>query len=208
MTQPSASLTNVKAALERAEPVTLPTETVYGLAARADSAAAIAKIYALKQRPADKPLPICLIDAAQASALCHLSAKAKRLIAEHWPGPLTIIAQARAGISLAAPAIAPDGSLALRLPSAPWVDALARSGWDVPLVLTSANKSGGPNPRSADDVRGAFGADTPVMIDSGPSAGLVPSTIIDTRDAPMRVVREGALPPEALSAYALDWSAS
>ena len=208
MTSLSAPLTAVRAALERAEPVAVPTETVYGLAARADDASAIAKIYALKQRPVDKALPICLTCAAQASTLCHLSAPAKRLIAELWPGPLTIIAQARAGINLAAPAIAPDGSLALRLPSAPWVDALTRSGWNVPLVLTSANISGRPNPRSAEDVRRAFGADTPVMIDSGPSAGSVPSTIIDTRSAPMRVLREGALPPEPLSAYALEWSAS
>lgn len=208
MTSPSASLTDLKAALERAEPIAVPTETVYGLAARADDAKAIARLYALKQRPAGKALPICLTHAEQANALCHLSAQAKALISQFWPGPLTIIAQARAGINLAAPAIAPDGSLALRLPLAPWVDALARSGWDIPLVLTSANKSGEPNPRSAKDVRRAFGADTPFMIDSGPSAGSVPSTIIDTRSAPMRVLREGALAPEKLSAYALQWSAA
>lgn len=192
-------------ALQAGLPVALPTETVYGLAARADDPDAIARIFALKERPVDKILPICVTSAAMAARLVRLNSRANALIADFWPGPLTVIAKARPYNGLHISAIAPDGSIGLRLPDSPWVAALDAAGWNTPLVLTSANKSGGANPVSAQDVRSSFGAQTPPMIDTGPCAAARPSTIIDTRAQPMPVLREGALPAERLGAYALAW---
>ena len=181
----------------------LPTETVYGLAADADSAQAVAKIFAAKGRPANHPL---IVHVADASGVAHFAdqvpAFANKLMAAFWPGPLTLILPRREGVAQAA--AGGQNSIGLRCPAHPVAQRLLvalRDGeppvWG--LAAPSANQFGRVSPTTAAHVQGEFGADLAVL-DGGPCAVGIESTIVDcTRGAPV-LLRPGAITPAQLQA--------
>jgi L-threonylcarbamoyladenylate synthase len=174
----------------------LPTETVYGLAADADNQAAIAKIFAAKGRPADHPLIVHVPDAASAD---HFAAQvpdfARQLMQAFWPGPLTVILPRQPGV--AGSAAGGQDSIGLRCPAHPVAQALLQAcqGLGVwGIAAPSANQFGRVSPTTAQHVQGEFG-DSLVILDGGPCAIGIESTIIDcTRGQPV-LLRPGAITP-------------
>ena len=177
--------------------VAYPTDTVYGLGADAFNAAAVRKIYAVKGRARDLPLPLLVADLEMlrrtAAELPDLAlALAKRFL----PGPLTLIVPKAESVPDAVTAAGPN--VALRIPAHPAPRALA-AGLAGPLVGTSANRSGKRSATTASEVRRELGDAVDFIID-GECTGGVESTVLDlTRGRPI-VVREGAIPLEELEA--------
>ncbi|MDR0324912.1 MAG: threonylcarbamoyl-AMP synthase [Oscillospiraceae bacterium] len=171
-----ADLQEAGALLRRGEVVAIPTETVYGLAADASNPAAIARIYAIKGRPDNKPLPVLVSGLENAACLCHITPAAHVLTALYWPGPLTLILPAD------------SGTLAVRCPDHPAALAVLRHA-GVPLALTSANRSGEPPPSSASQITltGLGG-----IVDGGPCAVGRPSAILDLTKDPPELLRHSA----------------
>ena len=174
--------------------VAFPTETVYGLGARADDDAAVARIFAAKGRPASHPLIVHVADTAAASTFAaHLNAAAQGLMAALWPGPLTVIVPRRAGIGAAA--AAGQESIGLRVPAHPVALALLRQAarLGVPGVAApSANRYGRVSPTTAAHVQQEFGAAL-VVLDGGACEVGIESAIVDcTREQPA-LLRPGQL---------------
>lgn len=181
--------------------VALPTETVYGLAARADDDAAVAQIFATKGRPADHPLIVHVADAAAAAVFCPaLPPLAQRLIDACWPGPLSVVVPRRPGVAEAAAGHQP--TVALRCPSHPLFHAVLAEAQrlGVPgLAAPSANRFGRVSPTTAAHVRQEFG-DAVAVLDGGPCAVGIESTIVDcTRDFPV-LLRPGQVDAARLEA--------
>jgi L-threonylcarbamoyladenylate synthase len=196
-----ASIDAAAARLAAGELVAFPTETVYGLGARADDDAAVARIFAAKGRPADHPLIVHVADAAAARRFAaDPGATAAQLMAHFWPGPLTVIVPRRPGV--AAAAAGGQDSIGLRCPSHPVARALlaraAAAG--VPGVAApSANRFGRVSPTTAEHVRQEFG-DALTVLDGGPCAVGIESTIVDCTADPPALLRPGGLPRDALAA--------
>lgn len=194
-------MTPVEAArlLAQGQLVALPTETVYGLAARADDDAAVARIFQVKGRPADHPLIVHVADAQAAGAFCgELPALARKLIEVCWPGPLTVIVPRRAGVADAAAGGQP--TIGLRCPAHPAFHAVldAARALGVPgLAAPSANRFGRVSPTTADHVRQEFGAAMAVL-DGGPCAVGIESTIVDCSGAHPVLLRPGPWNANAL----------
>jgi len=123
------------------EPVAMPTETVYGLAADATNAAAVARIYAAKGRPSFNPLIVHVADLAAAQAIGHFDEAALALARAHWPGPLTLVVPLRDNAGIAALVTAGLSTIALRVPAHRAMQALLRAT-NKPLAAPSANASG------------------------------------------------------------------
>ena len=168
--------------------VALPTETVYGLAARADSEQAIAAIYRTKGRPDFNPLIVHVADMEQAERLALFDDRARRVAARFWPGPLTLVLPVRtdAAVTAGLPTIA------LRMPAHPLMRAvLERTG--LPLAAPSANRSGGVSPTTAAHVRESFGPDAPPVLDGGACERGLESTIVALRDFGWQLLRPGPI---------------
>ena len=181
--------------------VAFPTETVYGLGARADDDAAVAAIFAAKGRPADHPLIVHLARAEDALRFASsLDDHARRLMAAFWPGPLTVIVPRRDG--MAAAAAGGQASVGLRLPSHPVARALLQAAADrsvAGVAAPSANRFGRVSPTTAAHVRDEFGPSLQVL-DGGPCEVGIESTIVDcTRPWPV-LLRPGRLDRHALEA--------
>lgn len=184
---PSVDTLQAAALLAEGRLVALPTETVYGLAARADDDAAVAQIFTTKGRPADHPLIVHVADAQAAEVFCpELPALARTLIARCWPGPLTVIVPRRPGLAQAA--AGGQSTVGLRCPAHPlFHEVLAQAQrLGVPgLAAPSANRFGRVSPTTAEHVRQEFGEALPVL-DGGPCAVGIESTIIDcSRERPV-----------------------
>ena len=178
--------------------VAVPTETVYGLAARAEDGAAVAGIYAAKGRPSFNPLIVHVADMAQAETLADVPPLARQLAARFWPGPLTLVLPRRAAAPVASLVTAGLDTIALRCPAHPVMQALVRSVG--PLAAPSANASGRISPTRAGHVLASL-PDVPV-IDAGPCAAGVESTIIAVEGDGWRLLRPGALAVEDIAAVA------
>jgi tRNA threonylcarbamoyl adenosine modification protein (Sua5/YciO/YrdC/YwlC family) len=184
----SESLERAVASLNRDEVVVVPTDTVYGLAARADSPTATDRLFALKGRAPDVPLAVLVADVEQAADLLdEIPPWAAELVATHWPGPLTIVGRQAAGIDLAIGAT--DSTVGVRCPDHGFVRALARRIG--PLAVTSANRHREPTPPTARGVAAhlGIGADH-VVVDGGRCDG-EPSTVVDITGAAPVVLRAG-----------------
>lgn len=176
-----------------------PTETFYGLLARADDAAAVARVLACKGRPQDKPLPLLVADAAAARAVCAVSAPMARLMAAFWPGPLTLVLPARQSFAQACCGRdAVGATLAVRASSSPFVAALVRAV-GVPLTATSANVSGAPPARTLSEVV-LQAAEGVLAVDGGTTPGGLPSTLVRAGAAGLEVLRAGAVAPARVHA--------
>lgn len=181
--------------------VAFPTETVYGLGARADDDEAVSAIFAAKGRPADHPLIVHVVDEAAAAHFCaDLDATARHLMAQHWPGPLTLIVPRRAGIAAAAAGGQP--SIGLRCPAHPVAQALLRQAFalGVPGVAApSANRFGRISPTLASHVQQEFG-NALAVLDGGPCAVGIESTIVDCTRSPPALLRPGGIDRTRLDA--------
>ena len=167
--------------LESGGLVAVPTETVYGLAARADSAEAVARIYAAKGRPDFNPLIVHVRDAAQAAEYAEFSPMARALAEAHWPGPLTLVLPRREDAALAQAVTAGLPTVALRAPAHPAMRALlAAVGF--PLAAPSANRSGFISPTTPAHVLASLDGRIDMVLDGGPTAQGVESTIVAVRD--------------------------
>lgn len=188
-------------ALVRGELVALPTETVYGLAARADDDRAVAAIFTTKGRPADHPLIVHVADRQGALAFAtELPASAERLIAAFWPGPVTVIVRRAEGRAAAAAAGLP--TIALRCPSHPVARALMARCAQLGIsgvAAPSANRFGGVSPTQAAHVAAEFG-DTLLVLDGGECELGIESTIVDCSGRRPVLLRPGVLTRSAVEA--------
>ncbi len=180
--------------------VALPTETVYGLAARADSEAAVAEIYRAKGRPDFNPLIVHVGDLAQAGQLALLDQRAEKLAVAFWPGALTLVLPKRRDAPLAAAVSAGLPTVALRCPAHPVMRALiAATG--VPLAAPSANRSGAVSPTSAGHVASSLGQRVDLILDGGPCTAGIESTILALRDNDgWQILRPGPVTSAQISA--------
>jgi L-threonylcarbamoyladenylate synthase len=180
-------------------PVAVPTETVYGLAARADSEAAVADVFRAKGRPDFNPLIVHVASLAMARALARFDERAERLVARYWPGPLTLVLPARE--SRVVPAVTAGlPTIALRLPDYPAMRRLL-DALDLPLAAPSANRSGGISPTAPEHVAHSLGGAVAAILDGGPCLRGVESTIVALReDAGWQLLRPGPVAAEELAA--------
>ncbi len=196
-----AAIAAAVAALARGELVGLPTETVYGLAADARQPAAVRAIFAAKNRPADHPLIVHLGDVAQlAEWAVDIPPAAFTLIERFWPGPLTLVLP-RAPAVLDAVTGGQD-TVAVRCPDHPLalalLEACATAGIHG-LVAPSANRFGRLSPTEAAHVQQAFGPEVALVLDGGPCAVGIESTIVEVKGDDVRVLRPGMLSAAALA---------
>ncbi|MCC6167195.1 MAG: threonylcarbamoyl-AMP synthase [Caldilineaceae bacterium] len=186
--------------------VVAPTDTVYGVMCRYDSPAAIARLYVAKDRPPQKAIPVLIGDPAQLDALVQmpLPPAAHALIGALWPGALTLVLAAQPHL----PAVLTAGqpTVAVRMPDHAGLRALIRRSG--PLAATSANRSGGPDTRSAAEALGQLAGRVPLILaDPAPPPGAPPatqpSTIVDLAgSARPRLLRAGALDDAVRAALA------
>jgi L-threonylcarbamoyladenylate synthase len=189
--------------LANGELIAFPTETVYGLGARADDDLAVAKIFAAKGRPVDHPLIVHVVDAAAARHFAaSISPLAARLLAGFWPGPLTVIVPRASGQGAAA--AGGQNTIALRCPSHPVALALLRAAAEVGVrgvAAPSANRFGRVSPTTAAHVQAEFD-DNLWVLDGGPCSVGIESAIVDcSRDFPV-LLRPGALARAQIEAVA------
>jgi L-threonylcarbamoyladenylate synthase len=174
--------------------VAVPTETVYGLAARADSEAAVAAIYRAKGRPDFNPLIVHVGSQERAGELARLNERAERLIARFWPGPLTLVLPARSGSGIAPAVMAGLPTLALRMPDHPVMRRLLEE-LDLPLAAPSANRSGAVSPTRAEHVAQSLGMAIDGVLNGGPCMRGLESTIVALReDDSWQLLRPGPIP--------------
>ncbi|MEL6978738.1 MAG: L-threonylcarbamoyladenylate synthase [Pseudomonadota bacterium] len=178
--------------------VAFPTETVYGLGADARSDEAVARIFAAKGRPRFNPLIVHATDLAAARKIAVIEGVAARLAEAFWPGPLTLVAPRRdARISLLVSAGL--DTLALRVPAHEGARALIAAAGGA-VAAPSANPSGKLSPTRAEAVADGLGEAVDLILDGGPSAVGLESTILAVEEGAVRVLREGGAPREALEA--------
>ena len=176
--------------------VAFPTETVYGLGADAGNGEAIARLYAAKGRPAFNPLIAHVADAAAARRLTVFDDAAARLSAAFWPEPLTLVLPKRPDCGVADLALAGLDSVAVRVPAHPVAAALLKA-FNGPVVAPSANRSGHVSPTSAAHVLADLRGRIDLVIDAGPCAVGVESTIVSCLGEPT-LLRPGGLPRDAI----------
>ena len=191
-------LARAAALLRAGEPVAVPTETVYGLAARADSEAAVAAIYRAKGRPSFNPLIVHVGTLAMARRLARFDDRAELLAARFWPGPLTMVLPLRDDGGVVPAVTAGLGTVGLRMPAHPLMRRLLEEV-DLPLAAPSANRSLSVSPTTAAHVVASLGDVIPAVLDGGACAAGLESTIVALRDGGLwSLLREGPVTCEAL----------
>jgi L-threonylcarbamoyladenylate synthase len=194
----AAALDGALAALRRGDVIGLPTETVYGLAGDAADASAVARIFALKGRPADHPL---IVHVAGIEALDDwaqgVSPLARRLAEAFWPGPLTLILRRKPHVLDAV--TGGQDTVGLRCPAHPLALTLLRR-FGGGLAAPSANRFGRISPTRAAHVREEFGDGVPIVLDGGECEVGIESTIVDLSGTSPRILRPGRLGKAELEA--------
>lgn len=178
------------------EPVAVPTETVYGLAADATNAKAVARIYQAKGRPSFNPLIVHVTDLAAAQRIGEFGREASELAERHWPGPLTLVVPLRTETGIASIVSAGLPSIGLRVPAHQAMQALLRASGR-PLAAPSANMSGSISPTRAEHVLRSLGARIPLIIDGGATQQGLESTIVAVTGGPPRLLRPGPVEVDA-----------
>jgi len=172
--------------------VAFPTETVYGLGARAGDPRAVAALYAAKGRPSFNPLIAHVPDLAAAERLGAFSEDALTLARKFWPGPLTIVVKARESGAVCELARAGLDTIAIRVPSHPVARELLAKA-DFPIVAPSANRSGHVSPTTAQHVADDLAGRIDLILDGDASEGGIESTIIDFSGDKPRLLRSGGI---------------
>jgi Sua5/YciO/YrdC/YwlC family protein len=178
------------AAIARGEIVAYPTETFYGLAVDALNESALLKLRALKGRKAEKAFSLLVSGREILATLCSgISPLADRLMAQHWPGPLTLVLPARPGLPAS---IVADGCVAVRVSPNPLAQALVAAAGR-PITATSANPAGSPPPRTVSEVAAYFAPESCLILDGGNTPGGQPSTLARVRGERVEILRQGAV---------------
>jgi L-threonylcarbamoyladenylate synthase len=192
-------ISQVVSSLYRGSVVALPTDTFYGLAVDPVNLKAVDRIYELKTRARHKPLSLLIAQVAQAYEIARqLDSAFDRLAEKFWPGPLTIIV--KAGSRLPLRVTANTGNVALRVPEAAIARAVV-SALGLPITATSANLQGFSECTYANCVREQLGEKIPLIVDGGPTARSVPTTIVDLSGGgnSWMILREGAIPTHEIA---------
>lgn len=200
LTPDAAGISRAAELLRAGRLVAVPTETVYGLAARADSDAAVAAIYRAKGRPDFNPLIVHVAELEMAENLAVLDDRARELAARFWPGPLTMVLPLRENAPVAPAVTAGLPTIALRMPAHPAMrDLLAETG--LPLAAPSANRSGAVSPTEAGHVVSSLGGRIDAIVDGGPCERGLESTIVALRaDGSWQLLRPGPIEEAQISA--------
>jgi len=170
--------------------IAYPTETFYGLGAKYDLENALERLYEIKKRPIEKAMPLIIGDIEQLHLLTEeIGNAAKRLIDKFWPGPLTMLFNARSNLSKY---LVSENRIAVRMPGESFALKLVRAS-GFPITSTSANISGMPPANNAEMVIRYFKEDIDLIIDGGETRGGLPSTIIDITEEKIRLIRRGAV---------------
>ena len=178
------------------EPVAVPTETVYGLAANATNAQAVARIYEAKGRPAFNPLIVHVPDLAAAREIGVFNDEAQELAERWWPGPLTLVVPLRERAGIASIVTAGLSTIGIRVPAHPAMQALLQSA-GLPLAAPSANASGSMSPTRAEHVLKSLGGRISLIIDGGRTDRGVESTIVAATGGVLRLLRPGPIAVDA-----------
>jgi L-threonylcarbamoyladenylate synthase len=192
-----ADLDRAAALLRAGKLVAFPTETVYGLGADATSDAAVAAIFAAKERPRFNPLIVHVIDAAAARRLVRFDARAEALAARFWPGPLSLVLPRLEHCPISLLASAGLDSLALRVPGHPLPRALIRAVGR-PIAAPSANRSGRVSPTTAQHVLDELDGRIAAVLDGGSCRVGLESTVLDLTGARPLLLRPGGVTAEAI----------
>ena len=174
--------------------VAFPTDTVYGVGALVFNGKAVESIYAAKDRPIEKAIPVLIGDSADLENVgIDIPETARRLVARFWPGPLTILVPKRADLP---ESVSATSTVGVRLPDHEVARALL--GATGPMAVTSANISGGQSPVTAQEVYEQLKGRIDLILDGGKTPGGIPSTLVDCTAADLKVLREGPISLEAL----------
>ena len=174
--------------------VAFPTDTVYGVGTLAFNGKAVESIYAAKDRPIEKAIPVLIGDSEDLEKVCiNISDSARRLAARFWPGPLTILVPKRADLP---ESVSSTSTVGVRVPDHDVARALLRATG--PMAVTSANISGRQSPVTAKEVYEQLGGRVDLIIDAGKTPGGVPSTLVDCTASELTVLREGPISLEEL----------
>jgi L-threonylcarbamoyladenylate synthase len=172
--------------------VAFPTDTVYGVGALAFQSEAVARLYSVKERPADKAIPVLVAQMEDMDRVAlSIPAIAWDLAERYWPGALTLVL--RRALDVPSVVTAGGDSVAVRCPDHPVPLALINACC-TPLAATSANVSGRASPVTAHQVVDQLAGRVPLVIDGGKCPGGVPSTVIDVNASPPRLLRAGSVP--------------
>jgi L-threonylcarbamoyladenylate synthase len=169
--------------------IAFPTDTLYGVGARAADAAAVARLYQVKRRPAGQPMVWLVTDRAHVEQFAVVSPAATQLMDRYWPGPLTLV--------LPAPSPTDGSTIAVRAPDHDVARALLAALGE-PIASSSANPAGQRPPVDADEVIAALDDELDLVLDGGPCRIGQPSTILDLSGATPRILRQGAIPSSEL----------
>jgi L-threonylcarbamoyladenylate synthase len=186
-----AVLSRCKTVIDAGGVIAYPTDTFYGLGVNPRNPQAVGKVFAIKGRKADQPILLLLHDRIDVSSwVSEVTPSALQLMARFWPGPLTLVFRA-------APHVPPEltagtGTIGLRVPGNDVTRTLLGSVGHA-LTGTSANRSGRPNPRTAEEVLQELGDSIDLILDGGPAAEVRPSTVVDVTEEPPRLVRQGVV---------------
>jgi L-threonylcarbamoyladenylate synthase len=181
-------------------PVAVPTETVYGLAADATNGEAVARIYDVKGRPRFNPLIVHVSDMEMAEAIGEFDPLSRLLAGKFWPGPLTLVLPLKEGAQIHPLVRAGLDTIALRMPTGFISRLIARVGR--PLAAPSANSSGRISGTSAAAVNGDLGTRIALIVDDGPTPVGVESTIVKAEGGKLRLLRPGGLAAGEIEAVA------
>lgn len=179
----------------------IPTETVYGLAADAANGDAVARIYAAKGRPSFNPLIVHVADRAMAGRYAQFEPLAEKLAQAFWPGPLTLVLPLAADAPVSALVTAGLQTIALRVPAHPAMQAVV-TGLGRGVAAPSANASGRLSPTRASHVLSSLQGRVPLVLDAGPCAAGIESSIVAVAQGTARLLRQGAISREAIEAAA------
>jgi L-threonylcarbamoyladenylate synthase len=183
--------------LRQGELIVCPTDTVYGIGAAVSDEQAIRRLYSIKGRSPDKPLPLLIADAADVTKIAEPPAVARKLMDRFWPGALTIVMRRRQGFRSLA--LAGQDTVGLRVPDEDVTRDIIHTLGE-PITGTSANRSGQAAPTSAQQAAMQLGDLVSVVIDGGPRRGGQESTVIDITHDSAKIVRRGAVSREELQA--------
>jgi len=174
--------------------VAFPTDTVYGVGAAAFDGQAVGRIYEAKGRSEEKAIPVLLAGVGELERVAaEVSSDLRRLAARFWPGPLTLVVAKHVDLPLE---VSPSSKVGLRVPDHPVaLGLLAAAG---PMAVTSANRSGDPNPTTAAQVLSALGGRIDLILDGGKTPVGQPSTVVDCTKDPPHLLRPGPIPLEAV----------
>jgi len=180
--------------LRKGEVIAVPTDTVYGVACLLEKESAIHEIFRIKERDTGKAIPLLIGEYEQIICATNgISKSAQKLAKTFWPGPLTLIISKRSDLP---EVLTPYATVGVRMPAHAWLRQLIRKAGV--LATTSANISGGENPRTAQDVLSQLDGRIPLIIDDGPCEVGIPSTVVDCSQEEITILRAGAITEEMI----------